>query len=93
MSATGATTFDLLDLKCTDRFEHNGIEVQVNTRRDIDEGVGRAAEVIATSDGGRAGRKWHSGPSAEPVYYVVATATRVYHGWIDSMSRNVVQTG
>jgi hypothetical protein len=94
MPATITSHFDLLDLDCFDRFTHNGIEVTVVHREKIDEATGRASEMCATSDGRRAGRDWHEGAQeGQPVYYVLVTPTRIFHGWLDSKSRNVVQTG
>lgn len=96
MSVTTAPVdhIDLLKLDCMDRFMHNGMEVTVVQRNSIDERTGAAQEMVATTDGSRAGRDWHEGvQEGEPVYYVLATQTHVFHGWLDGKSRNIVQTG
>lgn len=37
---------------------------------------------------------WHNGPEAEAVYFErYALGIRQAHGWIDSVSRRIVQTG
>jgi hypothetical protein len=101
MGTTAATPtvdqFDILKLDCGDRFQHNGIEVQVATRSfGRVESVENATpvEVVATSDGRPADRRWHEGiRKGEDVYYALVTPTRVYHGWLDGKTRRVVQTG
>jgi hypothetical protein len=99
---SASTTFEMSDasvetyfavlarVEVGDRFDHQGISVQV-----VDvKGHGGGREVVATSDGGAAGRGWHEGAeTGEPVYYVLMTSTRCFHGWLDGKSRNVTQTG
>jgi len=61
--------------------------------------AGRApmVEVTATSDGRsfHRGNGWHAGPeTGEAVYVeVYSDRGREFHGWIDSDSRKLVQTG
>lgn len=55
-----------------------------------------AFEVVLTGDG-RSYRRggWHEGPElGEPVYVEVwGVVGRTFHGWIDSVSRKLVQAG
>lgn len=57
--------------------------------------AGRAEQVVLTSDGRHYNRKgWHEGPEAEPVRVERWDASgRIFHGWIDSVSRQLTQAG
>lgn len=78
-----------------DHFEDHGIDVTVNSiSHSGPDLTSPRTEVLATSDGRFADRRWHEGlEKGEPVYYVILTPTRRFHGWIDSISRRVIQTG
>jgi hypothetical protein len=54
-----------------------------------------ADEVTLTSDGRHYNRQgWHEGPTGEAVYVERWDSTgRVFHGWVDSVSRRLVQAG
>lgn len=61
-------------------------------------GVATAIEVTATSDGRRYVGEWHredvDGPFADSVYVEVYDYMgRKFHGYIDAVSRKLVQTG
>lgn len=55
---------------------------------------GGAAEVTATSDGRRVEHSWHVGPeSGEVAYFETERAGRRSHGYVDLVSRQIVQVG
>lgn len=58
-------------------------------------GLVDAIEVTLTSDGRYYNQgEWHTGPEAESVYVERWDATgRIFHGFIDSVSRRLVQAG
>jgi hypothetical protein len=80
-----------------------GIALTVN-RRSWSPGADEAAivagtlpaeSVVLTADGRRYDdRGWHEGPEAEWIYVERWTAAgREFHGWIDSVSRRILQAG
>ena len=63
---------------------------------DVMSGRAQVIEVTATSDGRSYMRNggWHTGPEADAVYVeVYSDRGREFHGWIDSVSRKLVQSG
>lgn len=49
---------------------------------------------VASSDGRSVQTLWHDGPAAGEAYYErFEHGARVAHGWVDSVSRRIVQTG
>ncbi len=53
-----------------------------------------ASQVVLTGDGRRYEAYWHTGPEAEWVYMERWNADgREAHGWIDSVSRRLLQAG
>ena len=62
---------------------------------DVLAGTAPMIEVTATSDGrGYARGQWHTGAEADTVYVeVYSDRGREFHGWIDSVSRKLVQSG
>lgn len=85
---------ELLALPCAAEVYSDGLRLVVNHRSDIGTD-GQAAEVVLTGDGRRYDRQgWHEGPEAEWVRVERWTAEgRVFHGWIDSESRRLLQAG
>lgn len=59
------------------------------------DGTANAVEVTATSDGRGYIPEWHSGAESGETAYVerYTTAGRTFHGFIDSVSRKIVQSG
>lgn len=88
--------------RCAERVDTGaGMELTVNhlswpvgtELADIEAGA-PAAEVTLTADGRRYEAGWHSGPEAEWIYVERWTAAgREFHGWIDSVSRRLLQAG
>lgn len=64
---------------------------------DVLAGRALAQEVVMTTDGKNAQpQKWHEGPPTDEewVYYERWTPEgRVAHGWVDSVTRNLIQSG
>lgn len=61
---------------------------------DVLAGIAPLIEVRLSADGRHWASNWHSGPTADGVYVERWTAEgRVFHGYVDSVSRRIVQSG
>lgn len=62
---------------------------------DVISGKAPAVEVTATSDGrGAFTSCWHEGPESDAVYVErYSDRGREFHGWVDKVTRRLVQTG
>jgi hypothetical protein len=61
----------------------------------VESGDALPVEADATQDGRYIDSRWHDGPeTGEPVYFArFNTNGRYSHGWVDSVSRRITQTG
>lgn len=99
------TPAEILAAPCGSRMDTGErIVLTVNMRHDltglvIEDGKviepGTAAMALLTQDGRTAKTDtWHTGPEADWVYVERWTSEgRVFHGWIDSVSRRLLQAG
>jgi hypothetical protein len=95
-----ATTADVLSAPTGAEVVTEGMTLRVHSRSfgsislaELQAGA-PATEVILTSDGRGYELGWHEGPEAEAVYLERWDTTgRVFHGWVDSVSRRLVQAG
>ena len=66
-----------------------GADLMVCHRGDVVGAVARSVRLSAD------GRSWipvlHDGPEADPVYVEEHCADGAFHGWVDSVSRRIVQ--
>lgn len=90
------TTQEFLRARCGETVmgDDGFIALKVTARYDL-QADGTALSILATQDGrGAVCGEWHAGPEAEAVYFETWTlAGRMDHGWIDAVTRKVVQTG
>jgi hypothetical protein len=98
-----ATTADVLSARTGAEVVTEGMTLRVN-RRSWSRGAEEAAiiagtlpadEVVLTSDGRHYDHHgWHEGPEADAIYVERWTRQgREFHGWVDSVSRRLVQAG
>jgi hypothetical protein len=98
---------DLSALKCRDQFPSTeyGEALIVNQLSygkvpvaDVLAGTAAVQEIVATGDGKSYIAQWHDGEVAGEVYCErwelrAGVAFRAFHGWLDSVSRKIVQAG
>lgn len=94
---------EVMDAKLQDRVDTGSAGTLVVNQRSFGrvsvesvlDGTATAGEVTLTTDGrGAVTSEWHTGPEAEWVFVERwSTAGRVFHGWVDSGSRKLLQTG
>lgn len=95
---------DVRMLNCMDKVQSiEGFELIVNRTSfplgtDVDDvvlGIARPHEAVLTQDGQGYIPEWHTGEEFGEMIFVERHTLegRVFHGWIDSVSRKIVQTG
>lgn len=58
------------------------------------DGTAKPVEAWLSADGRHYVAEWHEGPEADAVYVERHDVTGcTFHGWVDSVSRRIVQTG
>lgn len=91
---TNPTADEILSAPCGTEFEIDGMTLIVNRRVGLSCIGGKAVQVTLTSDGRARLDGWHTGPEAEWVYTERWNAAgRQFHGWLDSVSRQLTQAG
>lgn len=100
MTTTHTTAQAITSLPLNAVVEREGMPLRVVLRAGLinwtpELGAEGAEEVTLTSDGRQYAPGWHSGDVAEWVYVERWTrgVGRTFHGWIDSVSRQLVQAG
>lgn len=71
-----------------------GLSYGVVDAEDVLSGAAKPIEATLSADGRSWAPVWHEGPSGEGVYVERWDATGVvFHGWVDVVSRRIVQAG
>jgi hypothetical protein len=90
--------YDEWKAQCGDTLPTGNGRGMVVHRLDVDPHSGYCKALVVTGDGlGHDDSAWHSGPEAPNPVYVErmngATGQVLFHGWIDPVSRRLVQSG